>query len=177
MTTRRCVACLALVFCASAPVAADDAEIKKTAKAKASECQNALLKGEYETFVDLTHPKVVEGSGGRKKMIDLLTTEMKGMKAKGIVFKSVKLDDASDPIAAGKELYISVPFTLEITVPDGRLITKSALIGISNDGGKTWTFFDANPGSFTREKLKQLFPDLPEKLPLPKKEAPTYIKD
>jgi len=176
MSAQRFVACLALVLCASWSVA-DDAEIKKTAKAKAEECQNALIKGDYEKFADLSHPKVVEAGGGRKKMIESLAAEMKKLKADGVVFKSATMADASDPIAVGKELYIAVPFTLEIKVPDGRVTTKSALVGISNDGGKTWTFFDANPGANSRDMLKKSFPDLPDKLPLPKKEPPTFTKD
>ena len=66
MSVRRVVACLALVLCASWSVRADDAEIKKTAKASAEACQNAFVKGEYDKFIDLTHPKIVEEVGGRR---------------------------------------------------------------------------------------------------------------
>ncbi|MBN9121826.1 MAG: hypothetical protein J0I06_22250 [Planctomycetes bacterium] len=177
MRDRRFVACLGVVFCASWCATADDAEIKKTAKAKAEECQKALIRGDYEKLADLSHPKVVAAAGGRKKMIEGLAAETKKMKAEGVVFKSAAMADASDPIAVGKELYITIPFTLEIKVPDGRVTTKGALVGISDDGGKTWTFFDANPGALSRDALKKMFPDLPEKLPLPKKEPPTFTKD
>lgn len=156
------------------PARANDAELKKVAKAKADECQNALIKGEYGKFVDFCHPKVVELSGGKQKMIALLTDGTKEMKSMGISFEATKMLAPSDPIAVEKELYITVPFTLEIKVPDGRLTTKGALIGISSDGGKTWLFADATPG---REKLQKVFPKLPEKLLLPKKEQPVFVKD
>jgi hypothetical protein len=174
MTTRRFLACLALVFGASVPVAADDAEIKKVAKAKANECQNALLKGDYDKFVDLTHPKVVEGNGGRKKMTDTMMAGVKELKEKGITFKSVTVHDPSDPIAGEKAMYIVIPTTLEMTVPGGRLTGKRAVLGISNDSGKTWVFVDTTPG---RESLKKVFTDLPDKLPIPKNEQPTFVKD
>ncbi len=68
MSVQRIVAVLVLVSWASVG-AADDAEIKKTAKAKAEECQNAFIKGDYEKFADLSHSAVISAGGGRKKMI------------------------------------------------------------------------------------------------------------
>jgi len=172
MSTWRFVACLVLMFCAR-PVGADDAEIKKTAKAKATECQNAFVKGDYETFADLTHPKAIEDSGGRKKMVEGLAAEIKSLKAMGTEFKAVKMAEASDPVAAGKVLYICVPFTMEMSTPNGLVGVKSSLLGISTDKGKTWLFVDAIAG---RESLKKSFPDLPAALVIPKNEPPTLIK-
>jgi hypothetical protein len=169
----RVLACLALA--ALVPLAAaDDAAIKKTAKAKAEECQTALITGDYEKYADLSHPVVVEAGGGRKKMIEGMAAEFKKMKADGTEFKAVKVGDPGDPVAGAKVLYIVVPFTFEIATKVNRVAVKSALLGISGDGGKTWTFVDALPG---RDSLKKSFPDLPEKLELPKKEPPTVIKD
>ncbi|MBP3957537.1 hypothetical protein J8F10_20000 [Gemmata sp. G18] len=171
--TTRIIACVVVAVSASfAP--ADDAEIKKTAKAKAEETQNALLKGDYDKLVDLTHPKIVEEMGGRKKMIEGITASVKDMKSKGFTFKSVSVGDSSDSVKTGKELYIIVPFALQMAAPSGRLHTKGALVGVSSDGGKTWAFADATPG---REALKKLLPGLPEAIVFPKKEAPTFVKD
>ena len=174
MTRHRFAACLVVGLCAASAAQADDAEIKKTAKAKAEECQNALIKGDYEKFADLSHAKVVEAGGGRKKMVESMAAEMKKLKEQGTEFKSVKMSDPSDPVAAGKVLYICVPFTLEIATRNARVAVKSAFLGISEDGGKSWVFVDAIAG---RDSLKRSFPDLPDKLVIPKKEPPTIIKD
>ncbi len=107
-------------------------------------------------------------------MIEGMATVMKDMKANGTVFKSVKVGDPTDPVPVGKELYIVVPFTFEIVTPTNRVAVKSSLLGISGDGGKTWTFVDAQAG---RESIKKSFPELPDKLEFPKKEPPTVIKD
>lgn len=174
MLARWLVACLLTGFCASLPAKADDAEIKKTAKAKAEECQTAFVKGDYEKFTDLSHPKVVSAGGGRKKMIEGLDTEMKKLKASGTEFKAAKISDPSDPVMGDKDLYICVPFTFEMSTPNAKVAIKSSLLGVSGDGGKTWTFVDAIAG---RDSLKKSFPDLPEKLVIPKTEPPTVIKD
>ena len=171
--TARVLACVVLV--AFAPfIVAEDATIKKTAKAKAEECQNALIKGDYEKYADLSHSVVVAAGGGRQKMVEGMAAEMKKIRAMGTEFKSVKVFDATDPVAAGKVLYICVPFTFEIATSTNRVAVKSALLGISDNGGKTWTFVDALAG---RESLKKSFPDLPEKLEIPTKEPPTVFKD
>lgn len=174
MFIRGCVAVLAVVVGAAVFARADDAEIKKVAKAKAEELQAALLKGDYGKVADLTHPKTVELLGGKEKMVAYLAQETKAMKDKGYGLKSTTVAEPSDPLAAGGDLYLTVPFKLEMTVPGGRLQTQSGLIGVSGDGGKTWTFVNVKPG---REKLLNLLPNLPEKLPFPKKEPFTFIKD
>lgn len=171
--TARGIACLVVVVAAPF-AAADDAEIKKAAKAQAEKCQKAFVTGDYETFADLSHAVVVSAGGGRKKMIEGLAAELKKMKDNGTEFKAVTVADPTDPVAAGKTLYIVVPFTFEMKTPAARVAVKSSLLGVSGDGGKTWAFVDALPG---RESIKKSFPDLPEKLEFPKKEPPTVIKD
>lgn len=173
MSARRVLACLLLLGWASVG-SADDAEIKKVAKAKAEECQTAFIKGDFEKFADLSHPLVVSAGGGRKKMIEGMAAEIKKMKADGTEFKAVKVSDPTDPVPAGKVLYICVPFTFELATKDNRVAIKSALLGVSDDGGKTWTFVDTLPG---RASIKKSFPDLPDKLVFPKQEAPMVIKE
>jgi hypothetical protein len=165
------------MVCFATSVLADDADIKKAAKAQAEESQTALIKGEFEKLVDLTHPKLVENLGGKKKMVAHLTIEMKKMKEEGYEFKSVKVSDPGDPVRAGKELYIGIPFTLEMRVPGGRLLGKSMFIGVSKDDGKNWVFLDANPLKDEREQLKKLLPNLPAAIVIPKKELPVFIRD
>jgi hypothetical protein len=172
MFARLSVVCLML----SLPTAAhsDDTDVKKTAKAKAEEIQTALVKGDLEKVADLTHPKVVTGLGGKEKMVARMKKEIEAMKGQGSAFKSAKILDPSEPITAGKELYIGIPFDLEMTVTGGRLLSRGFLVGVSSDGGKSWTFVDGVPG---RDKIKELLPNLPDALVFPKREPRTLIKD
>lgn len=63
---------MVLVLLCSAVRASDDADVKRVAKAKVEEMHNALIKGDFATVADLTHPKLVKREGGRDKMIALL---------------------------------------------------------------------------------------------------------
>jgi len=152
----------------------DDEAIKKTAKARAEECHSAILKGNYETFTNLMHPKAVELMGGKEKLAFHLTAEMKEMKARGVELKSFRVSDPTDPVAVGKELYLLVPAVLEMKVPDGRLLTDSTMLGVSADGGKTWVFVNAVK---ERKDILQVIPRLPDAIVLPKQKPPTLFKN
>lgn len=174
MITRLLITCLVLSSSILLCVRADDIDVKKIAKAKAQEVLTAVTKGEFEKLADLTHPKAIELFGGKEKMIAAMTKLREGIEAKGGTFKSGKVSEPSDPIKMGKQLYILVPCEEEVAIPKARVITKSSLVGVSEDGGKTWVFVATPVG---RDKIKEILPNLPESLVIPKVEPPTIIKD
>src|SRR5688500_15188216 len=127
MLARLALVCL-VVGCSKA--SPEDAAIQKSAKAKAEEIQSALVKGDFGKVADLTHPRVIEGLGGREKMLDVMTRGLAEMKEQGFEFKSVTVLDPSAPVKGGKEIYVFVPFDLEMKVPGKRLTTRGGVIGV-----------------------------------------------
>jgi hypothetical protein len=174
----RSVLIVCLAIGCNRPAAAprvDGAQLKSSAVAKAKESQDALIQGDFVRLVDLTHPKAVEKLGGKEKAVAFLTAETKKMKdEEGIEFKSYKFLNPGDPIRVGAEIYIGIPFALEMIAPGGRLLTDGMLIGVSIDEGTTWSFVDTDPG---REKVKVVLPNLPDAIVFPKKELPVFLKD
>ncbi|VTR92237.1 Uncharacterized protein OS=Pedobacter heparinus (strain ATCC 13125 / DSM 2366 / NCIB 9290) GN=Phep_1087 PE=4 SV=1 [Gemmata massiliana] len=162
--TTRIIACVVVAASASfAP--ADDAEIKKAVKLLADNV--ATIKGDFEALLNLSHPKVVEQLGGRKKAITAMETILKEMKDDGIVIKSLTTGEPANPVRGDKELYVLVPTKMEMTTPEGTLTVAGYFLGISADSGKTWRFVDGAGGS---AKIRKMFPDIPEKLVLPELE-------
>jgi hypothetical protein len=155
---------------------ADDASKSAVVKKKAGEIGTALKKEDYAKVVDLTYPKVVELTGGREKMIGALEAGMKQLKEKGFAFHSVEVGEPGEFLVEGKNTFVVVPTTTEMTAPRGKMVVKSYLLGISPDGGKAWTFIDGH-GLGTAEKRKLILPDLPEKLELPEPHEPEFIED
>lgn len=174
MLRRFTLSLMFLGLCLSVFAAQDKPE--KTAKSQAEEAAKATVEGKWDKLADLTHPKVVELMGGRDKMVERMTASMKDMKAKGIAFNSAKIEDAATPVAAGKELYTYVPMTLEMKVPGGTITSKSFLLGVSTDEGKTWKFVDGSGIGGNEKLLKEVLPNLPKELKLPKKEKPVFQK-
>jgi hypothetical protein len=184
-STSICLLILAAFCLTPSTRAADDdaATVKKTVKQKVQEINDAIIKADFGTVADLTHPKVVQMMGGRDKMIATMQTGEKDMKSKGFAFLSTKVDDPSDTvwggsaaatIAGSAELYVTVPFELKMKTPDGKMTVKSFVIGFSTDKGKTWTFVN---GDLDPKQIKDVLPNLPDRLKLPEKQKPVMEKD
>ena len=58
----------------------------------------------------------------------------------------------------------------------GKAVSKSYLLGISSDGGKTWKFADG-AGLDKKESRDKTLPKLPAELQLPMIEPPAITKD
>jgi hypothetical protein len=165
---------LALAVCCCASQAADDAPLKKIVKANVEEMNNALVKEDFGKVADLTHPKIVGMMGGREKMISAMQSGIKEMKSKGYAFSSAKVEDPTDPVPSGPDLFVVVPFQMEMKAPGGKLRGRSFVIGVSNDKGKSWVYIN---GDVDIKKVKELLPTLPDKLKLPEKQQPVFEKD
>src|SRR5262245_27261675 len=117
--TRFTFSAVVLVAACVWPARADDDELKKTAKGAVEKMQAATVKGDYETLIDLTHPKVVEKMGGRDKAVATTKKIMKDLADEGFVIKSMAAGQPSAPVRAGRDTYILVPTTTENTTPTG----------------------------------------------------------
>jgi hypothetical protein len=163
-----------LILACNAARGADEPTLKEVVQEKVQEINQAVIDADFGKVAELTHPKVVELMGGRDKMIEAMQASFKSMQARGISIKSVKVDDASDPVSAGSEQYVVVPFQLEMQAPDAKIRQKSFVIGVSNDLGKTWVFVN---GGVEPKQLKQVLPSLPQQLKLPAQEKPVIEKE
>ena len=173
MKTYRISCCLLALLCLTAR-AAGKGDVKQRVKAKVEEINRALIKEDFSRVADLTYKGVVKLAGGRDKMIAIMKTGMKEMKSKGYAIRSVKVGNPSDPVSEGGESYVVVPIQLEMKAPGGKIHQKGFVIGVSRDKGKTWTFVNGDLG---KQKVKQILPNLPDKLKLPKKQKPEFEKD
>ncbi|QDU20053.1 hypothetical protein [Urbifossiella limnaea] len=156
--------CLTLVASATR---ADDAAIKRVVKAKVEELQAATVKGDHAAVIASTYPKLIEQMGGRDKALATVKAGAESFKQKGIEFKAARAGEPADPVKKGGELFVVVPTTTEIASPQGKIVSKGFVVGVSPDDGKSWTFLH---GSLDAEKLRKSFPQIPESLVFPKRE-------
>lgn len=161
-----------LICCASGM--ADDTTLKDRAKAKVDEYYDAVMKHSHGKVVDLMHPKVVELAGGRGKMIAESEAYDARRQEQGLVFVSWKVEELSDSIRQGPNVYIVATSLLELKAPASRTRARAYKICVSADEGKSW--FQVNWDG-DHEKLKQILPDLPSRLKLPARQKPVVEKD
>jgi len=82
---------------AGAPTPSASADNYPNLAAQAQEMSDAFARKDYQRFVDLTYPKVIEMAGGRDKMLSSMTQQIKEMEADGVVMLFVVVGRA-DPI-------------------------------------------------------------------------------
>lgn len=170
----RCFICLLVglspVFASATSHAADSAEIRKLAES----IGEATIKGNSSKVIDQTFDKAVQILGGREKGISAMNSAMRRMRQSGVAIVGYKIGEPGPVMAEGKYSFCVVPATLEMNVPKARLVSKSYLLGISSDAGKTWKFLDG-AGLKDLEMRNRVLPKLPAGLTLPEIPMPEII--
>jgi hypothetical protein len=157
-------------------IQAGDTPKASTVKKLAQQLGDWTIKGEYAKIIDSTYEGLVKELGGRDKAIQITEGIMKELADKGITFKSYKVGEPGKFHSKGDKTFVIVPTTVEMTIPDGKMIVTGYLLGISSNKGKTWTFADG-AGVSKKALRDKLFPQLPVDLKLPEIEKPKVIKD
>jgi hypothetical protein len=150
-----------------------NAEPKARLKSQANEISQTLENGNYDKLADLTHPKVLEMSGGREKMIAASKEVMDVTKKQGIEIVSTEVGEPNDFVPVGKELFSTVPFTAVLKMPNGKVKQESMVVAISGDNGANWKFVNG----INQEKFQEMFPDAAGKIQIPEQSAPVPVKD
>jgi hypothetical protein len=163
---------------ASAVLVVHAGEPARTAAVKklATELADATRKGDYDRVIDHTHDAIVKDLGGREKAISGIETLMKSLMAKGVTLKGYQVGDPGKFYTEGGNTFVVVPTVMELGFPGGKAVSKSYLLGISTDGGKTWKFADG-AGMADRANRERVLPKLPAELQLPALEPPVITKD
>src|SRR5262249_31172947 len=135
---------LALTLAAgSAQAAPVPAGAPEAAQREATRMYQAFIGRDMKTFAGFTHPRIVELAGGRDSMIGIVEKGLAQMKAQGLAFKTVVVSKPSQIVHAGTQTQAILPMNVVMSAPKGEIHTTSHLLGVSSDGGKSWTFIDA----------------------------------
>jgi hypothetical protein len=97
----------------------------------------ATIEGDSKTVIAYTYPKLVSMAGGKNVMASIADSAMKQLHNRGITIESVTIGSPGAFYKAGNEIHCLVPEKLVLKVSVGRAISKSYLLAISDDEGKT----------------------------------------
>jgi len=148
-------------------------EIKKLAQGLA----RATIKGNFETVIELTYPKVVAVLGGKQKAIEGVKRQMTILAQRGIKIASYEVGEPGKAHTAGKNTFVIVPTKMEMSLPGGKLIVKSYLLGISGEASKGgWRFVDG-AGMRNEAARAKFLPKFPSTLKLPPQAQPQVIQN
>lgn len=171
------IVAVGLVARGDEPKAKGKDKVAEACAEQARETGKALLKGDYETLLDRTHPRLIELAGGRETMLRTLREAMKKIEGEGFAFQTVDVGEPKRFGKAGDDRIAIVPMTVVMTTkkPEaGTITTKGYLLGVSGDDGKTWTFIDG--AKLDAKNVKLFLPKFPDDFTLPEKPTPTFEK-
>ena len=132
----------------------------------------ATREGNYKIVVDHTYPKIIQLAGGKEAMLKKIISGMDEMKKEGVSGVDGKLGPPGKFYKAGAEIHCLIPETVTLIKTNGRLVSTSYLLAVTNNKGKTWSFIDV--GSMPVSMLRDLFPHFNKKLKIPDKAEPVF---
>ena len=120
-------------------------------KKQADDLVDAVNKGDFDRFIELTHPQVIKKVGGRENLISIMK---KVFDQNPKIFESFSASAGIPNMLVESEelLFGVVPQKIEgITHKKHKVISNDCVVGVSNDDGKTWKFVSG-------EKFDEIFP-------------------
>jgi len=150
--------------------AEDSLKNRKSVTEQAREMAAAFLNHDYKTFIDYTHPRIIELIGNVDDMISKLQSDSAFTNS----ILSVSFGKPSNIIANGDLFQCTLPETTEILVDKGRLVNQSTLVAISYDGGIHWYFIEA--AGKTLSELRNFIPEISDQLVIPTQHKPVLYK-
>lgn len=148
-----------------------DSELLDTAQVNAQKMSDAFHTEDYDTFMDFTHPTIIDDIGGREKMKNLLS----GGLGPGIEFISTKVLKAKKLFKKGDTYQCGMKQEQVMQVEGKNYLITGWLIGISYDAGKEWRYISVS--NFTLEHMRKFFPELDKRLPVKPQKEPRPIKN
>lgn len=142
-------------------------------KAQAEDVAKATLDGNFGKVVDYTHPKITEKLGGKEKMVAFLKRDSQQMQTDGFEIVSVEIGEIKQVENVENELFALVPMKMTIKAPNGKGVSESSVIGISNDNGENWKFISG----VSQDRFKTVFPKAAEKIQIPEEKPPTMTEN
>jgi hypothetical protein len=142
-------------------------------KTQADQFNQASLTADDDKLVELTYPKLIELVGGREEFLANADTIRSEMESQQLRVLSATAEDPKDIIEVNNQIYAIVPVRMRMKAPEGVMVGRSFMIGVSEDRGENWKFVSAGSGQLDAEQLKLLFPAAAEKLHIPEDEEST----
>lgn len=158
------------IFCfvMSAYSQVDTLDLLARAHADAAHMCAAFAKADYDSFLDLTHPKIVRMSGGR----DALKTAFRRGLPDGTEIIETSVEPPKSLYVNGDTVQCALSQRQVMRMGGGRYSTLGYLLGLSYDAGRTWSFIGVAGRSLReiREQFSEVSEELnvwPQTRPLP----------
>ncbi|HSQ62074.1 MAG TPA: hypothetical protein VLM85_02625 [Polyangiaceae bacterium] len=136
-------------------------------------CGAALVAGADDEIVDCMPAEALKFVGGRDKVVAALTKGKADLARDGWSFDHVDLDAPASVVRGTSHVFAIVPQRITMKMPEGHVVKRGYLLGVSTDDGATWKFVDGE--GLTGDNVKVIFTDFPATLALPARTKPELL--
>ena len=120
---------------------------------------NAVYKGDVETVLGYTHPKIIEMMGGRTQAKTVLKHTLSRILATGIAVESLAFPEDPTFLKTETNHFVFVP-TKSIVIANGqRVESLNYQFGIKAIGTSRWTYIEGS--RINKLNVRTMFPDFP----------------
>ncbi len=109
-------------------------------KEKAQAYADAYVNSSFLEVAEMTHPSLVEMSGGSEYVIEDLKAERNITTEQGLVYTKAVVGEPAKIIAHEGELQAVVPVVYHMQQQDKEYTNASSILAVSKDEGKTYSF-------------------------------------
>lgn len=149
----------------------DSAALASNIRTAANSMLQSFKNHDYTGFVKYNNTNLVAMMGGENEFAAYLRQEMDAMK--GVEFSQMKAGSVIRLITKASPMQCIVEQFSELKINGQPVSSVSHLVGVSNDGGKTWRFADANTAS--EEEIRSIIPNLSPLIVIPKKQQQSGV--
>jgi len=142
---------------------------------QANDMGEKFITKDYKGFLKYTHPATVKTMGGDKKMLAEVTKSFQEFERDGIKILGITFGTPAKILTVNKELQCTLPQSIEMRIPTGKVTAISTLLAISEDQGKNWFFLDT--GSNDLMTMQMLLPQLSDELVIPPPSDPIFEEE
>jgi hypothetical protein len=149
---------LTLIILSSRDTVINNNVIRANIEKNLTNMGKAIVDGDYNTFINYSHPVVIQNIGGKEKSIQLLKSSMLELKNSGFIIKKITLSDLNQVEVDGTQIQAIITQIVHFSSV-GQVKTEiQKMIAISEDFGQIWYFININ--GKTKSEMKMIFPSL-----------------
>lgn len=163
------------------PLNAQENQYRETILNEAGKMGKAFIAKDYETFAKFSHPTTIVMMGGHDTMMKFIKSNFEQLEAEGVSFLDVTFGEPTQIIPIQNkdlnvlELQCTLPQSVKMGVPGGKVTANTTLIAVSRDNGTNWYFADVSGNNL--ETMRKIIPTLSPKLVIPQQEEPVFVPD
>lgn len=124
--------------------------------------RKAYLEKDLLKVAALSHPTVVEKSGGETYFVDDLAFNIGMYDSQGLIVKDLRSKQPSAIVKSDIEWMAMLPYERVLLVQEEEYIENHFMLIVSQDEGQTWSFFDLS--NQNEESIKLYLPHYDSRL-------------